>query len=239
MTENSRKPRDPTDMDHPLYDPTEDPTHPFYEGKTEAEPGPSGEDGYKVGPGFPPKQYTWKKGGRSPNPKGRPKKVASMKPDLKKALETALNDKVTITRDKKEVVLTKAALGIEQLVNQFAKGDRHARRDVFQYAAQLGVDLHAKEAIEEALGINAQAIVDAHLRRHLPTSAEASPEVHVKAPPDLVDDDVPKVTPEQAATDIPARPPPTARMPVEQAVAPPAIDIKDIRAQLERDREKK
>ena len=95
-------------------------------------------------------------------------------------------------QDKKEVVLTKATLGIQQLVNGFAKGDRHARRDLFQYAPPLGVDLHAKEAIEEALGIDAQAIVDAHLRRHLPTSTEASPEVRVKAPPDLVDDDVPK-----------------------------------------------
>ena len=45
-----------------------------------------------------------------------------MKPDLKKALESALNEKVVITKDKKEVVLTKATLGIQQLVNQFAKG---------------------------------------------------------------------------------------------------------------------
>ena len=115
-----------------------------------------------------------------------------MKPDLKKALESALNEKVVITKDKKEVVMTKAILGIQQLVNQFAKGCRYARRDVFQYAVLLGIDLHAKEAIEEVLGIDAQAIVDAHLRRHLPTANEASPEAHVKAPPDLVDDDVPK-----------------------------------------------
>ena len=50
-------------------------------------------------------------------------------------------------------MLTKAVLGIQQLVNQFAKGDRHARRDVFQYAALLGVDLQAKEIIAEALGV--------------------------------------------------------------------------------------
>jgi len=76
-----------------------------------------------------------------------------MRPDLKKALETALNEKVVITKDKKEVVMTKAALGIQHLVNGFAKGDRYARRDLFQYAAQLGVDLHAKEVLEEALGL--------------------------------------------------------------------------------------
>ena len=99
-----------------------------------------------------------------------------MKPDLKKALEAALNEKVVITKDKKEVVLTKAALGIQQLVNQFAKGDRYARRDLFQYAAQLGVDLQAKDVVAEALGISQQAIVDAFLRRRQQPSAEAAPD---------------------------------------------------------------
>jgi hypothetical protein len=62
-----------------------------------------------------------------------------MKPDLRKAFETALNEKVVITKDKKEIVMTKAVLGIQQLVNQFAKGDRYARRDLFQYAALLAL----------------------------------------------------------------------------------------------------
>jgi hypothetical protein len=108
MTKKSREPRDPTDMTHPFYDPAEDPTHPFYEGKTEAgqSPDPSDEDTYKVGPGFPPNEHKWKKGCPSPFPKGRPRKIPSMKPDLKKALETALNEKVVITKDKKEVVMT-------------------------------------------------------------------------------------------------------------------------------------
>jgi hypothetical protein len=95
-----------------------------------------------------------------------------MKPDLKKIFEGALNEKVVITSQDKKRVLTKAALGIEQLVTQFAKGDRHARRNVFQYAAQLGVDLQAKEVIEEALGIDQQAIVDAHLRRNVALEVE-------------------------------------------------------------------
>jgi hypothetical protein len=193
MTEEPREPRDPTDMSHPNYDPAEDPTHPFYEGnkmEDEQKPGPADEDGYKVGPGYPPKQYTWKPGGPSPYPKGRPKKVPSMKPDLKKAFETALNEKVVITKDKKEIVMTKAALGIQQLVNQFAKGDRYARRDLFQYAAQLGVDLQAKDVIAEALGINEKAIVDAFLQRYQQAAAEAAPDTHVKAPPELLDDDV-------------------------------------------------
>jgi hypothetical protein len=196
MTKRPREPRDPTDTSHRLYDPTEDPTHRYYLGSnTEGEQKPDRPDpsAYRVGPGFPPNEHKWKKDCPSPNPKGRPKKVASMKPDLKKALEAALDEKVVVTKDKKEVVMTKAALGIQHLVNQYAKGDRYARRDLFQYAAQLGVDLHAKDLITEALGIDNQAIVDAAFQRYQqqlsqrPTSAD-----HVKAPPDLVDDDVAK-----------------------------------------------
>ena len=98
-----------------------------------------------------------------------------------------------ITKDKKKTVLTKATLGIQQLVNQFAKGDRYARRDLFQYACLLGVDLHAKDIIEEALGIDEQAILDAALRRSAQQATpEGSPDDHVKAPADLMDDDVVK-----------------------------------------------
>src|SRR5437879_1622363 len=233
MTDKPGEPRDLTDTSHPLYDPAEDPTHPFYEAdKTEAQEPPD-EDAYKVGPGRPPKQHTWKKGGRSPNPTGRPKKVPSMKPDLKKAFESALNEKVVITKDKKEIVLTKAALGIQQLVNQFAKGDRHARRDLFQYATQLGVDLQAKDVIAEALGINHQAIVDAaFLRRQQQTSAGAAPEDHVKAPPDLIDDDVTKSQPNKVPTASPQADLP-AKKPVEperdQHAGPkPAMNVSDI-----------
>jgi hypothetical protein len=212
MTKKPREPVDPTDTSHPLYDPARDPTHPFFEGNmTEAEqkPNPSDEDTYKVGPGRPPKQYTWKKGGPSPYPKGRPRKIPSMKPDLKKALETALNEKVVITKDKKEIVMTKAALGIQQLVNQYAKGDRYARRDLFQYAALLGVDLQARDVIAEALGINQQAIVDAaFLRRQQQPSPEPAPEDHVKAPPELIDDDVTQPKPDASGKPgaVPANP---------------------------------
>ena len=200
MTKKPNEPRDPTDTSHPLYDPTEDPTHRYYLGsKTEGEQKPDrpDADAYKVGPGFPPNEHKWKKGGPSPYPKGRPKKVPSMKPDLKKALEAALNEKVVVTKDKKEIVMTKAALGIQHLVNQYAKGDRYARRDLFQYAAQLGVDLHAKDLIAEALGIDDQAIVDDYVRRRQQSSAGAAPDEHVKAPPDLVDDDVAKPEPNE------------------------------------------
>jgi hypothetical protein len=191
----TKKPQfDPTDMMHPLYDPARDPSHPFYEkDKTEGQQrsDPPEENAYKVGPGHPPKEHMWKPGCPSPNRKGRPKKVPSMKPDLKKALENALNEKVDVKKGEREVTLTLATLGIQQLVNGFAKGDRYARRDLFQYAATLGVDLQAKELIAEALGANDQAIVDAFLQRQRP-SAAAPADIHVKAPPDLLDDDTGK-----------------------------------------------
>jgi hypothetical protein len=216
MTKKPSKPIDPTDTSHPLYDPARDPTHPFYERdeeESEAKSDSSNGEEYKVGPGFPPPEYTWKKGCPSPYPKGRPKKPLTMKPDLKKALESALNEKVVIKKDKKEIVLTKAALGIQQLVNQFAKGDRHARRDLFQYAAELKVDLHVKDLVTEALGINEEAIVELYVQRRQQQSAEASPEDHVKAPPDLIDDDVTKPDPNENPSTSPL--PDTPKKPAE------------------------
>jgi hypothetical protein len=241
MTEKSDEPHDPADMSHPLYDSAKDPTSPFYEenkSDTEKKPDPSDQDTYKVGPGYPPRQYTWKRGGPSPNPKGRRKKPLTMKPYLQKALEQALNEKVVITKDKKEIVLTKAALGIQQLVNQFAKGDRHARRDLFQYAAQLGVDLQAKDVVAEALGVTHQAIVEDYVRRRQQLSTEAPPEDHVKAPPDLVDDDVAKPESNAPPAASPQRTK-SAKMPVEPVPDEhgnplPVSDVRYIREQRER-----
>jgi Family of unknown function (DUF5681) len=238
MTAKPDEPHDPTDMSHRLYDSAKDPRSPFYDGnKPDAEQKPdlADEDSYKIGPGFPPNEHKWKKGCPSPYPRGRPRKVPSMKPDLKKALEAALNEKVVITKDKKEIVLTKAALGIQQLVNQFAKGDRHARRDLFEYAALLGVDLHAKDLITEALGINEQAIVEAYVHRRQQLSAERTPADHVKAPPDLVDDDVAKSPPDATPT---ASPQP-GKKPVEPVLDEhgkplPVSDIRHIQAMRER-----
>jgi Family of unknown function (DUF5681) len=219
MTKKPKESGYSTDPSHPLYDPTMDPNHPSYDqdkADSEAKSASSDGDTYKVGPGFPPNEYKWKKGCPSPYPKGRPRKAPSMKPDLKKALESALDEKVVITKDKKEIVLTKAALGIQQLVNQFAKGDRYARRDLFQYASLLGVELHAKDIIEEALGVDDQAIVDAAFRRIAQQAApEASADDHVKAPPDLLDDDL---TPSDS-TERPDSPPqPEAKRPPEPAL---------------------
>jgi hypothetical protein len=52
-----------------------------------------------------------------------------MLPDVRKAFERAVNKKVLVPRGDKNVLMTRVEIGLEQLLNQFAKGDRHARRD--------------------------------------------------------------------------------------------------------------
>jgi hypothetical protein len=159
--------------------------------ETEA-PDPSGSENLpepedKVGPGRPPKQHQFKKGAPSPNPRGRPRKDATLAPDLKKALEDALNKKVPVKTGERQILVSKAIIGIEQLVNQFAKGDRHARRDLMDMAAKLGVDLLAgqKGRIEEALSISHAAILDGYFAgRHRPT---LPPPERVTAPPELLE----------------------------------------------------
>jgi hypothetical protein len=242
MTKKPREPRDPTDTSHPLYNPAKDPTHPFYEGnKTDAEqkPDASDDDAYKVGPGYPPKEYTWKKGDPSPHPQGRPKKVPSMKPEIRKIFEGALNEKIHVTKADKKIILTRLAMGFEQLAIQFAKGDRYARRDVFTYAAILGVDLQGKEVVAEALGIDNQAIVDAaFLRYQQQLSQQPTPDDHVKAPPDLVDDDVTKPEPNEKPV-ASAQADESAERPAESVLdehgrSLPVSDIRYVRAMRER-----
>lgn len=149
-------------------------------------------DDYQVGPGRPPKETRWRKGAPSPNPKGRPRNNAALTPDVKKLFEDALNRKVQLTRNGRQTALAKLELGFEQLANQFAKGDRYARRDVFTYAAQLGIDFTGKaQALKEALAPNHQEIIDAFLSRQQPAVGRVEPE-RVLAPADLLDDDVAK-----------------------------------------------
>jgi Family of unknown function (DUF5681) len=108
---------------------------------------------YRIGPGFPPREYQFKPG-RSGNPAGARKRPPSMAPDLKALLQSALSKRIALSIGDKERLLTKAAAGIEQLVDQFARGDRYARRDLFDLADKLGLDLAAssKAALEELAG---------------------------------------------------------------------------------------
>jgi Family of unknown function (DUF5681) len=108
---------------------------------------------YRVGPGRPPKEYQFKPG-QSGNPKGAPRKPESIAPELGAILERSLNGKVTLRQGEKEKIVTKFAAGMEQLVTQFAKGDRHARRDLFQLVDRLGV----LERLRNAMKKKAQAL---------------------------------------------------------------------------------
>ena len=138
---------------------------------------------YRVGPGRPPKEYRWKPG-QSGNPKGARPKPRSIVPDLKALFEDALSRKVTLRQGEQDKIITKAAAGIEQLVNQFAKGDRHARRDLIALAERLGVDLVAgqgaalEQGVAAALSVNDEALLADYVRRH---AVQAEPEHQSKS----------------------------------------------------------
>jgi hypothetical protein len=142
---------------------------------------------YKVGPRRPPREYRFKPG-QSGNPKGAKPKAPSLAPGLKQLLERALSKTVTLKQGERQQIVTMASAGIEQLVAQFAKGDRHARRDLFWLADKLGVDLMngGRKAFEEALASNHQAILSAYVERQYDKVVTRSP---VLAPPELLDDD--------------------------------------------------
>ncbi len=107
-------------------------------------------EAYRVGPGRPPKEYQFKPG-QSGNPRGAKPKT-SLALDLKVMLERALNEKVPLRQGEQGQIITKAAAGIAKLVNQFAEGDRHARRDLIALAGTLGVDLTAGQGNRDRSG---------------------------------------------------------------------------------------
>jgi hypothetical protein len=143
---------------------------------------------YKVGPGRPPREFQFKPG-RSGNPKGAKPKPLSIVLDLKASFERAFNKKVKITEGERQQIITRADAGFEQLSIQFAKGDRHARRDAFLFAEKLGVDFMAgrRKVIEEALAADHQALLDAYVARSWGVTLPAP--ARVFAPPELLDDD--------------------------------------------------
>jgi len=147
----------------------------------------AGAEEYKVGPGRPPKEHQFKPG-VSGNPKGAKRKAPPIAVDLKVALERALDKKVQLKQGEREQTVSMAVAGIEQLVAQYAKGDRHARRDLVTLADKLGVDLMAghTKAIENALAPSNQEILLGYLDRQFDTVRQRPP---VLAPPELLDDE--------------------------------------------------
>jgi Family of unknown function (DUF5681) len=153
---------------------------------------PPEEEEYKVGPGRPPKEYQFKPG-QSGNPKGAKRKRRSLIPELKEEFERVFGQKLKVTQGDRQRFITRWVAGLEQLSIQFAKGDRHARRDVLYFAERLGVDLlTSTKASDETFSADHQAILDVYVERRIQEKAlyASSP---VLAPPELLDD-----TPDEA-----------------------------------------
>jgi Family of unknown function (DUF5681) len=150
------------------------------------------EEEYRVGPGRPPKEHQWKPG-QSGNPKGAKRKKRSLIPELRTEFERVFSQKLKVTQGDRQRFITRWVAGLEQLSIQFAKGDRHARRDVFYFAERLGVDLLTPtKASDETVSADHEAILEGYVERRMQTKVlhASSP---VLAPPELLDD-----TPDEA-----------------------------------------
>jgi Family of unknown function (DUF5681) len=143
-------------------------------------PAKSSSKSQEIGYRRPPKKHQFKKG-HSGNPTGK-RNRSSKTPDLKAQLESELNKAATIRSGKRAKTLTKAAAGIKQLVDQFAKGDRNARRDLFLLSEKLGVALTNRVglegALQDALSAEDEALLADFVNRHggqYPTRADMVP----------------------------------------------------------------
>jgi Family of unknown function (DUF5681) len=153
---------------------------------------PPAEEEYRVGPGRPPKEHRWKPG-QSGNPKGAKRKKRSLIPELKAEFERVFSQKLKVTQGDRQRLISRWVAGLEQLSIQFAKGDRHARRDVFYFAEKLGVDLLTPtKSSDETASTDHEAILEGYVERRMQEKAlcASSP---VLAPPELLDD-----TPDEA-----------------------------------------
>lgn len=81
----------------------------------------------------------WKKGGPSPNPKGRPKGAKNQKTLYKQAFES----KITVNMDGEQKTMTKKELSYFQLAQKAAGGDLKA----FQYQKELDEKFDPPEVV--------------------------------------------------------------------------------------------
>lgn len=139
---------------------------------------------YEVGYRRPPPAFRFPKG-VSGNPEGKRRRPKT--PDLKTQLQVALSKAVTIRSGKSQKTCTKGAAGIEQLVDQWAKGDRNARRDLITICEKFEIDLGDREALhhalEDVLTAQDEAILADFVRRHggqYPARAETVPGLPAK-----------------------------------------------------------
>jgi hypothetical protein len=114
---------------------------------------PSANEEYRVGPGHPPREFQFKPG-MSGNPKGAKPKSKLLR-DLKVLFARALNKKVR--RGERAEIITKLEAGFNELASQFSEGDHRARRDVFDFAAKLGIDLTADRGSDRHVDVSSEA----------------------------------------------------------------------------------
>jgi Family of unknown function (DUF5681) len=145
---------------------------------------PSADEEYRVGPGHPPREFQFKRG-VSGNPKGAKPKSKLLR-DLRQLYARALNKKTKLRRGERDEIITKLEAGFDELGDQFAAGDRYARRDVFYYAEKLGIDLTASQGKGRHVDVSTEAeLRQALLDRGIP--ARLLPpvdEVGLEPPPD-------------------------------------------------------
>ena len=91
----------------------------FKHTKTQSKP-------YNVGYGRPPTKSQFQPC-QSGNPTGGKLKRSPVAADLKTSLEKALNEQARFRIGERDLIMTKAAAGIAQLVTQFAEGSYRAR----------------------------------------------------------------------------------------------------------------
>jgi hypothetical protein len=149
--------------------------------------GKSTSKSYTIGYRRPPEKFRFRKG-RSGNPTGK-RKTTSQQLDLRTQLESELKKAFTIRRSNRVKTLSKGAAGIEQLVDQFAKGDRNARRDLFRLCEQLGVPLANRDALERALddafSAEDEALLADFVKRHggqYPAGTDTAPGLSNQSP---------------------------------------------------------
>jgi hypothetical protein len=113
------------------------------------------DEGYRVGPGHPPKQYQFKPG-QSGNPRGA-KRKPKLAPDLRALLEHALNEEVKLRRGERDQIIPKVAAGFIKLADQFAEGNHNARRDLFAIAEKLGINRTASQGKDRHVDVSNEA----------------------------------------------------------------------------------
>ena len=109
---------------------------------------------YEVGYGKPPKAGQFQKG-RSGNPKGRPR--GSL--DFGTILQQALDEKLTINENGRQVRRSKKEIMTKVTVNKALKGDLRAWMELVKLAREVGLDQAAPETEIAVLDPGHAAIV--------------------------------------------------------------------------------